>query len=146
MKLPTELELCEQFGVSRTVLREALRMLSARGLVVIQRGRGMFVSQITADTVANTLHSYLSTRSGVDSTSYLVRTLQVMEPPVAALEAMNYDSEGASALKTAFDGMKLAGGDFAELAHLDTAFHLAVATAAGNPLIPLLFEPIRQFM
>ena len=45
-KLPTEREMCESFGVSRTALREALRRLSARGLITIQKGSGMYVSEI----------------------------------------------------------------------------------------------------
>ena len=45
-KLPSERELCEMFAVSRTALREALRRLSARGLIQIKKGSGMFVSEL----------------------------------------------------------------------------------------------------
>ena len=44
-KLPNELELSEQLGVSRATLREALRMLSARGVLEVRRGKGTFVSE-----------------------------------------------------------------------------------------------------
>src|SRR5690242_1728055 len=47
-KIPGERELGEQFGVSRTVVREALRALSERGLVAIQPGRGIFVANSNA--------------------------------------------------------------------------------------------------
>ena len=45
-KLPSEKELCASFSVSRTALREALRRLSARGLIEIKKGSGMYVSEI----------------------------------------------------------------------------------------------------
>ncbi|RMD92070.1 MAG: FadR family transcriptional regulator, partial [Calditrichaeota bacterium] len=51
-KLPTEKELCEMFGVSRTALREALQMLSARGLLYIKKGSGVFVNDFSARHVS----------------------------------------------------------------------------------------------
>jgi len=45
-RLPTEKELCTQFAVSRTALREALRRLSARGLIDIRKGSGMYISEL----------------------------------------------------------------------------------------------------
>ena len=44
-RLPSELELCSQFGVSRTAVREALRTLSAKGMISIEKGRGIFVKK-----------------------------------------------------------------------------------------------------
>ena len=52
-KLPTEFEMCKSFGVSRTALREALRRLSARGLINIQKGSGMYVSEIKIEVCEN---------------------------------------------------------------------------------------------
>ena len=43
-KLPTEIELCKSYGVSRNALREALRSLDSKGLIRIEKGRGMFVN------------------------------------------------------------------------------------------------------
>ncbi|MCD4710582.1 MAG: GntR family transcriptional regulator [Bacteroidales bacterium] len=57
-KLPTEREMCESFGVSRTALREALRRLSARGLITIQKGSGMYVSEINIEDAIKTLDLY----------------------------------------------------------------------------------------
>lgn len=52
-KLPSENELSSMFGVSRTALREALRMLSARGLIQIRKGSGIFVNDFCLYTPAN---------------------------------------------------------------------------------------------
>ena len=57
-KLPPERELCEMFAVSRTALREALRRLSARGLIQIRKGSGMIVTNIDIKDAINSLNLY----------------------------------------------------------------------------------------
>ena len=57
-KLPTEHELCKMFAVSRTALREALRRLSARGLVDIKKGSGMYVSDYNIKDAISSLLLY----------------------------------------------------------------------------------------
>ncbi|MEN8252634.1 MAG: GntR family transcriptional regulator [Patescibacteria group bacterium] len=59
-KLPTEREMCESFGVSRTALREALRRLSARGLISITKGSGMHVSEIKIEDAIKSLNLLLN--------------------------------------------------------------------------------------
>src|SRR5512136_1427417 len=59
VKLPSELALCQQFGVSRTAIREALRTLSGRGLLSIVKGKGIFVQNISAETVTDPIQRYL---------------------------------------------------------------------------------------
>lgn len=145
-KLPNELELCRQFGVSRTAVREALRMLSARGLIAIEKGRGTFVLPVTAATVANPLHLYLSMQSGGDSALDLVHARRVIEPLVAELAAVNHDAKSVDKLVDAAERLRTSEGDFEELARLDVAFHQAVAEASGNPLFPVLLEPLQMLM
>jgi DNA-binding transcriptional MocR family regulator len=58
-KLPTEAELCQAFGVSRSVIRDAVRTLSARGLVHVQHGQGTVIDPPGEGTVANALILYL---------------------------------------------------------------------------------------
>ena len=57
-KLPSERELCEMFAVSRTALREALRRLSARGLIEIKKGSGMVVTKIELKDAISSLNLY----------------------------------------------------------------------------------------
>ena len=56
-KLPTEAEMAEEYGVSRISIREALRSLSAVGLVVTRHGEGSFINEYNPDILASTLRS-----------------------------------------------------------------------------------------
>lgn len=58
-KLPSENEMCEQFGVSRTSVREALGALEAQGIIEIIKGKGMYVNKLSSETVTNPLQKYL---------------------------------------------------------------------------------------
>ncbi len=61
-KLPSENELCAQFNVSRTSVREALQVLSAHGLITVEKGKGIFVNRITSESVINPFEKYLKQR------------------------------------------------------------------------------------
>ncbi len=54
-KLPSENELCNMFGVSRTSVREAIQVLQAHGLVSIEKGKGIFVKSISSESVSNNI-------------------------------------------------------------------------------------------
>ena len=58
-QLPSERELGEQYGVSRTVIREAVRALTTRGLVDARAGRGLTVAQVDAEAVSTSMRLYL---------------------------------------------------------------------------------------
>ena len=66
-RLPAERELAHQFGVSRTVVREAVRALAARGLLEVKAGSGTLVRTPSAHTVAQSMALYLRAgRSDLD--------------------------------------------------------------------------------
>ncbi|MGF3031688.1 FadR/GntR family transcriptional regulator, partial [Microbacterium alcoholitolerans] len=58
--LPSERELSDQFGVSRTVIREAVRGLEAKGVVEVRSGRGVRVAHVSSSRVSESLQLYLS--------------------------------------------------------------------------------------
>ncbi len=145
-RLPTELELCSQFGVSRTVLREALRGLSAKGLVSIEKGRGMFIRELTASFVVDPMRLYLSLNFPSVGALEVVQARQVMEPAMAALAARNRTSEMVQELKENLEKMKQLTGNLAAFAETDGDFHVLLARATCNPILPLVIEPIRKLM
>ncbi len=145
-KLPSEFELCDQFNVSRTAVREAIRTLSARGLVTVEKGRGIFVKNITADSVTDPMHLYLQMQFSGEHALHLVHARQVIEPPIAASAALFHTDEDAAKLIKNLEDLKRSDNGFAELARLDMEFHLNVAKASENPIIPLLLEPIHRLM
>lgn len=145
-KLPTENALCVQFGVSRTAVREALRMLSARGLIRIDKGRGIFVQQISADTVTAPLQLFLTLASDRNHVLDIVHARQIIEPPIAASAALHHTAEDAERLKRDHLALETSNDDFLHLAHLDMVFHLSIARASENSIIPLILEPIHRLL
>ena len=140
-KLPSERELCDQFGVSRTVIREAIRALREKGLVNIQPGRGTF---ITNDTSAAMRQSFgLMVRVGQEGTQKdLIQIRAILEPEIAALAARMAVEEEIAAMQQAVDEMDGAVHNADQFIRADQEFHLLLARATKNGLIPMLIDPI----
>lgn len=145
-KLPSENELCEQFGVSRTSVREALGALEAQGIIEIVKGKGMFVNKISAETVTNPLHKYLKLRADRDYVMDLVHARQIIEPAITYYAALNHNDEDIKRLTADIDHLRDCSGDYSELANLDTMFHLNLARASRNRVMPLLLDPIHKLI
>lgn len=145
-KLPSELELCGQFGVSRTAIREALRMLSARGLVSIAKGKGVYVKSVSADSVTTPMHLYLQLQYERNHVLDVIHARQLIEPAIAASAAVNHTSDDAAKLVKDLEDLKACTGEHSELSRLDLAFHLDIAKASENPIVPLLIDPIHRLM
>jgi GntR family transcriptional repressor for pyruvate dehydrogenase complex len=145
-KLPSELELCKEFGVSRTVIREAVTSLQAKGLIAVRKGKGIFVKELTSSSVADPLQFYLQMNSERSAVMDLVRARQLIEPEVAALAAANRTTEDLARLEEDLVRLGECADDYSALARLDTQFHVDIARATCNPLMPLLMEPIHQVM
>jgi len=146
-RLPSELKLAAQFNVSRTVVREALRMLSARGIVDIKKGKGVFVSGYSAESVVEPLHSYLKFSAREDYAIDVIRARQVIEPVIAYVAALKHTSGDALKLQKDWDDLKACPpDDYINLAQLDLLFHLDIAKATHNIIIPLMIEPIHRLM
>lgn len=145
-RLPSELELCEQFGVSRSAVREALRVLSARGLVRIEKGRGMFVNEVSADTVSNPMELYLFMNYGQEDSLHVIHARQLIEPHIAEQAALHHSAKDAERLRKDIEDLKNCTGSMKELSDLDMSFHMHIAKACGNPIVPLLLDPIHRMM
>ncbi|MCX6142365.1 MAG: FadR/GntR family transcriptional regulator, partial [Ignavibacteriales bacterium] len=145
-RLPSELELCEQFQVSRTAVREALRTMIAQGRITIVKGKGIFVRDLTAETVTGPIHRYFQLLGPRNYALDVIHARQIIEPPVAAFAAHCHTKEDAERIKKDFDDFVTCEGDYYEHIRLDVAFHLDIAKASENSLIPLVLEPIHQLM
>ncbi|MCX6138262.1 MAG: FadR/GntR family transcriptional regulator [Ignavibacteriales bacterium] len=145
-RLPSEHEMCDQFGVSRTAVREALRMLSARGLISIQKGKGNFVKDLSVDTVTDSLQLYLRTNTKHGFVIDVVRARQIIEPSIAAAAAVNRTEEDVVKLRGDIDQLCRCNEDFEKLAALDMQFHLDIAVASHNTLMPLILDPIHKLL
>lgn len=146
-KLPTEREMCESFGVSRTALREALRRLSARGLINIQKGSGMYVSEIRIEDAINSLNLYYDLKFDNDLLSQFIEVRRLFEPEIARLAAMNRTEQNMKELEKNLAEFEKCNPDNTQMeADLDNRFHLTIAKATTNPIMQITMEPIYSLL
>lgn len=146
-KLPSEQELGALFGVSRTAVREAMRMLSARGLVNIRKGSGVFVNNFSTSDASGPMNLYLEMNFDKSYVLHVVQVRQIVEPDIARLAALNRSAEDLSQLRRNLE--ELADCDPAEAmreAELDLEFHSLIARATGNPVITVILQPLFNLM
>ena len=143
MKLPPERELCEQMGVSRTALREGVRMLVSRGLLVTRPGVGTTVHQLTSDHITQPL-SIILTQAGPINPDHLNQVRQILEVEIAQLAATTATAEDLRRLQEIYQMMGAAVDDHATFNDLDAEFHSALAEITHNPLLVLLLDTIRN--
>jgi GntR family transcriptional repressor for pyruvate dehydrogenase complex len=129
-KLPTEMQLTVQFGVSRTVVREAIAALAADGLVESRQGAGIFATRHLASTFSS-MASEMGRR--VSSALNVLEVRLAIEVESAALAAERHNpSQEASIQEAFFEFERLLRND-EPTGPADLAFHRAIATATGNP-------------
>jgi GntR family transcriptional repressor for pyruvate dehydrogenase complex len=145
-KLPSELKLCEQFGVSRTVIREALRVLHSRGLITITKGKGMYVKEFSGESAAGPLQFFLRMNFERSHVMDIVHARQILEPAVAALASTHRTDEDLERLANDIQLLKDCRDEAVELSKIDTQFHIDISKASGNSLMPLLLEPIHRLI
>lgn len=139
-RLPSERTLAEMCGVSRPVIREALRALNERGLIAVSPGRGSFVRTVEATGEGGSAD--LLARRGEVHARHLIAARSMLESEAAALAAMHRTDEQLSQMRDllrAFDGASVATS-----ADLDLAFHESIAVASGNPVLQVMFGSIRN--
>lgn len=135
-KLPSELSLSQQLGVSRTVVREAFRSLSAMRLIDVSVGKRATVA--TLDHGAMSLmfeHGIHTEQINIQQIYDVRRTIEVRTVTLAALRRT--DAEALTILDHA-NNMERDFGNSDKVMEHDLAFHLAVARASKNPVFELI--------
>ena len=140
-QLPAERELATQFGVSRTAVREAVKALRQKGLVEINPGRGTFIADQTSSAVRHSL-DFIMKIGAEDGSRNLAEVRAILEPEIAALAAARAPQECLIAMRQAVATMDTALQNADVFIEADLAFHLALAQATQNSLIPALIDPI----
>lgn len=146
-KLPTEKEMCEMFGVSRTALREALQMLSIQGLITIRKGSGIYVSEYNSDNAVKPMSQYLQMNLDDALILQVVEVRKMFEPQIAWMAARNRDETDVKLLeKNVSDLKKSDRYDSEHQGQIDQSFHLKICEATKNPIISLQMDPIFRLM
>lgn len=135
-RLPSETELLERYGVSRPVLREALRVLAAKGLAVARQKAGISVRPRSEWHLLDpdVLYWLIQSRPRAEFVETLLAARRVFEPAAAALAARVASDEALQAVANAYAGMEAARTP-EELVEPDVAFHRLIAEATHNDLL-----------
>jgi GntR family transcriptional repressor for pyruvate dehydrogenase complex len=139
-RLPSERELGEQFGVSRTVVREAVRALVAKGVIAVRSGSGLRVAAVDAAQVSESMSLYVR-GSHVDF-EQVHEVRAVLEVQIAGLAADRCTGEEVAQLREIDERMKVAGDDVEAAARNDLEFHRRIALATHNELYLVLMDSI----
>ena len=135
-QLPTEPELMKQFGVGRSSVREAVRILANSGLLRVQQGVGTFIQKHTG--IAEPLLQRLKRSKGEE----LDEIRQLLEMKIAEKAALNRTARDIKKMRSALDKRTAAAksGLAEECIQADIEFHTCIAEASGNDILADLYK------
>jgi GntR family transcriptional repressor for pyruvate dehydrogenase complex len=143
-KLPPERELAELLGVSRTVIREAVRILVTKGLLESKHGIGTMVRQVTRDQLVEPM-GWLLQRNGA-SLDDLHEVRTILEVEIAGQAALRASEEDMARLEQIYEHAEFVRADPAAFAASDGEFHQVLAAILQNPMLAVLLDSIRTLM
>lgn len=140
-KLPTESALCADFGVSRTVIREAVASLRLGGQLVSRQGIGVFAMQ----NDARSINYETGQTDDIRSAMQILELRLAVEQESVALAAVRRTPEDLAGIVRTFDAFAgLENVSAEDEAKADFEFHLAIASATGNPHFRQFLEAVGQ--
>lgn len=141
-KLPVEAELVKMFGVGRSSVREAVRLLANEGLLSIEQGRGTFVrkTQSTTETFEQRIR-----RSDITE---LREVRKMMECNMTELAVERHTEENLSEMKhwVTQRGIAAHSNDMSATFDADISFHVAVAKASHNSILESLYRDMTIYL
>lgn len=142
--LPNERELADNSGLSRSSVREALRMLEIEGLLITKQGRngGSMVCQPSRDTIVKTVNLYISSRK--TRLSSLVEARSAIEPSAAMLAARYRTAEDVEAISAHHQRLLDSLDDLDGFLRANIDWHMAIVHASHNDLLIAFMESIAQ--
>ncbi len=142
--LPPERELGNQFGVSRTVIREAVRGLQARGLLEVKSGSGVRIVAVDAETVGESMRHFVK-GSMMDYTK-VDEVRRVLEVAAAGLAAQRATAEDIAIMDDTIQRFENECSDLEASVQIDIEFHRAIGAATHNELFLMLHDSIGQML
>lgn len=132
---PTEAEIARAYGVSRSVTREAVKMLTAKGLVQAKPRQGTRVQPFQSWNLIDpdVLRWLLERKFSIQLLRHFTKLRRGIEPEAAAMAAVEHDDLAMAAIRRELDRMAAAERGEDDPLAADIAFHLAILQASGNP-------------
>ena len=134
-QFPTEAELAKQHGVSRSVTREAVKMLTAKGLLTARPRKGTTVQPSSSWNLFDTdvLRWLLERKFSLELLRQFTELRIAIEPAAAALAAAAAGDSGLAAIRAGYERMEAAEANDDDPLEADIAFHIAILNASANP-------------
>jgi len=142
--LPPESSLATQFGVSRTVVREALRVLHDRGLVDVRQGQGVFVTRPTIDVIASALRLVVDIEGA--SSFEVAEVRELLETEACALAAERATQGNLDRLEQCLERMEEQADDVEGFLSADVGFHRELTRATRNRVLEMVTAPVYALM
>ncbi|ANG64354.1 GntR family transcriptional regulator [Marinobacterium aestuarii] len=140
-KLPTEGNLCEMFGVSRTVIREAITQLKSLGLVETKRGVG---TTVVRNVLAETFYAHTINPTAIEDILHILELRLVVEAAAAEFAALRRDDDDMVRLENSLNAFHEARAQHKQARKEDYEFHLSIAIASKNPFIQSFYEQFNK--
>lgn len=145
--LPPEREIVQEHGVSRTVVREALRVLSSRGLIDARPGYRPVVARPGYDAAIDVVGSLMTQMLGKTGGVRNLFDLRIrMEVSLVRDAALTADSKSIERLETALEDNRRAIEDSELFYQTDTAFHGIFYEVTGNPILPAIHRAYTDWL
>ena len=140
-KLPPEQQLAAELGLSRNLMREAVKALVVARVLEIRRGDGTYVTSLEPEVLLGSIASAVELLRG-DTLLELTEVRRLFEPVATGLAATRISAAELAEVERHLHAMRLARDDVELLNQHDVAFHRAVVAATGNATLTTLLEGI----
>jgi len=145
-KLPTEQQLASELNVSRSVVREALRILDVMGYVTVKKGPqgGIFVSNLYHKPITDSIRQLAT--NGHITVDHLFDVRLQIEPFIASEAAQRAKKRDLKKLFALIEDASLHIDDAAYLKKKNIEFHLLLAEVSGNPVLAILMKSVTEIL
>lgn len=143
-KLPTERDLIARLSVGRSTLREAIKTLTAVGVLEVKQGSGTFVGKGDMSILAKPLAWGLLLSQ--DSVDHVIEARSVIEVALAGWAAERATEDEITSIGQILDSLEASQSDMETYVEYDLEFHVAIANAAHNPMFLQILNLIQQVL
>jgi len=140
--LPPERVLCEELGVSRTVVREAVKSLETRGILTVLHGKGIKVNPSTSHDVSNAFMLFLRRQNKEVSLKDLLEVRYSIETEIARYAAQKAQPRDIEKLEEILNRMKLVIDKMGDFVDIDLEYHLQLAYTCRNIVFITIMEAL----
>jgi DNA-binding FadR family transcriptional regulator len=145
-RLPSEVQIANELNVSRSVVREALRILDVMGYIHVKKGPqgGIFVSSLYHKPISDSFRSLAA--SGQITVDHLFDVRLQIEPFIIEEATVHAKDGDIKKIALLFENATLNMDDAAQLKRANIDFHLLLAEASGNPVLSILMKSLTDIL